>query len=211
MRRNMINVAISPELILQAVDRIIGLIRVSWLAIFLYFFVNKFQSQIGYFIDRLKRIGLPGDISLEAQAKEQTVEAEEDKNKLNQLATDLKLSENVNSRLLELLGQTTKSKQDFELLFYIEKIYRLIFGSQLTILDRLNKSLEGIDLITIVLLYRISGWQERGYPIDQYLGFLQNFALMTFDSIKQRYFITPFGGLFLEYLQREGISLIKPN
>jgi hypothetical protein len=143
---------------------------------------------------------------LEALNKQQE-EKETDKKSLNEMETFAKNA----GKMLE--AETIKKNQ-YLLFYHFEKIYRLIFGSQINILLDAEMNQGKIDLPKTVLMYRISGWNEKGYDIGNYTSFLLNMGLLNYTTGKMPkdcfYSLTPLGRSFLQYLRENNIPLNKP-
>lgn len=133
----------------------------------------------------------------------------------NETETDdrLKQLEKLANETGEKLKTETVQKTQYLLFFHFEKIYRLIFGSQLNILLEAENNNGKIGLQRTVLFYRSSGWVEKGYDVGSYTMFLQNMGLLSYttDSTPECYYsLTPIGYSFLQYLRENGIPFYKP-
>lgn len=142
---------------------------------------------------------------LETLNKQQGETESEDKlEKLEKLARDVGET---------LKNETIKSNQ-YLLVYHFERVYRLIFGSQLKVLLDAELNDGKISLKRAVLIYRASGWSEKGYDVGNYTSFLLNMKLLTYTSGKTPedcyYTLTSIGHSFLQYLRDNRMSLYKP-
>jgi hypothetical protein len=193
---------------MQLLDRLIEIIRFLVWPLTMVFTIKLFEQEIRNFIARLKSFSGPGGVGAEAYEGQQKVE---ENRKIEELVSELEKKKDLEKTLIEALNETDRNIKEYELLLHFEKTYRLIFGSQLGILLRLRDQLiEGVDAATIVLMYRASGWYEKGYQIGNYLGFLTNSGLTELNNGNNKYKITALGIVFLGYLEKENIPLNKP-
>lgn len=95
---------------------------------------------------------------------------------------------------------------------HYERVYRLIFGTQIQMLHLLNTRGENGATENELAAY----WAEHkrvspiDTPFDAYLSFVLTNDLVCFDEADERYKITQQGSSFLQYLVANGISLQKP-
>lgn len=165
--------------------------------------VLKFKDQIKALILKIIKIPTPFG-SLEAQSQEQENEQEIK----NALAEEIKSQKRIQSKLVELQENTKKNADLNFLLYHFERTYRLIFGSQLEILDLLSKN-RSLSLRFLIMKYRTTNWYPS-YLFENYIGFLITSGFVAYDARDSgSYSITPFGNLFLKYLRDNGISLTK--
>ena len=100
----------------------------------------------------------------------------------------------------------------YQLYYAAERIYRVIFGSQIRILKSLN--LYGPTRISEIQAVYENAKNEfpkayEAYPFPAYLNFLKTSNLAgTSDEIM--YSITPLGKAFLQWIAMEGVSENKP-
>lgn len=96
--------------------------------------------------------------------------------------------------------------------FAFERIYRLIFGSQLRLLQHMNTQPAGQLPVSAAQVFYIAARAQHlqfytTYPFDQWLQFLINSVLVK--RIDSRIGITVRGGEFLTHLTKEGLTLNK--
>lgn len=102
-------------------------------------------------------------------------------------------------------------EQPWLLMWHAEKVYRLIFGSQLGILQSLALSEpQGVTK------FQVEQWYSKNpisanYPFENYIGFLKDNQLITFDSSLTTLHITPVGKYFLDYIEKNNIPPVRPN
>lgn len=193
---------------MNLIDRLIEILHILTWPLTLIFCLKLFEHEIRNFIARLKSFSVPGGVGAEAFESQQKVE---ENKKIEALALELDKKKNLEQFLIKTLDEKEKTVKEYQLLLHFEKSYRLIFGSQLNILIQLRKQLaDGLDIASVVLMYRASGWYERGYQIDSYFAFLTNSGFIEYNKEGNKYRITALGIVFLDYLQRENIPLNKP-
>jgi len=129
-------------------------------------------------------------------------------------STNLDEIKAIAQRAGEELKIETAKKNQYLLFYHFERVYRLIFGSQIRILLEAEQNEDRISLPRAVMFYRDSGWNERGYDAGNYTLFLLNMGLLTYTTGKMPegcfYTLTPVGKSFLQYLRENGLSLDKP-
>lgn len=121
---------------------------------------------------------------------------------------------NIVQKFGERLNVEAATKNQYLLFYHFERVYRLIFGSQIKILLEAEKNGGRISLPLAIMYYRASGWNERGYDVGNYTVFLTNMELFTYKTGKMPedcyYELTPVGQAFLQYLRENKIPLEKP-
>lgn len=92
------------------------------------------------------------------------------------------------------------------------RIYNLIFGSQISLLNHLNSShIETIDSIKFFYDNAVTKYPHlKNYPYENYLSFLQEQGLINISD-KNKITITSIGRDFLKYLIDMGLSDLKYN
>lgn len=106
-----------------------------------------------------------------------------------------------------------KYSQAIYLIMHFNKIYQMIFGSQIRLLQALNGS-EIEDFDSLKVFYTSAKTNNpkgyEGYSYEQYLGFLIRFGLILVDK-KDNIKITILGRDFLKYMIETGLSTEKYN
>lgn len=189
--------------------------------VFAIIFIYKFRLQIAALIDRTRKIGREGlsadpipdkqqdKIESDSQAAQKLLDLVDNtpviNDQVNRINEDLKSREILiaEDRALVL----TKYLAGTQILLAFEKIYTVIFRSQITLLEMLNENRgRGINIITVdthINLIKADFPETMGkWTNEQYLKFLcDNFLIMkTGDNIH----ITDLGIEFLTWLAREG-------
>jgi hypothetical protein len=131
-----------------------------------------------------------------------------EKDEVEQLKEENKKHSDIEKRLLELQENTTKTKDAFFLGYHFERTYRLIFGSQLIILNLAYQHGAIFDPLA-QSIYRRTTWANT-YPYDQYIGFLISSGLIgQLNSTTNSYTILPIGKAFIEYLIVNNIQIVN--
>lgn len=181
------------ELILEYIRVLVWPTIVS-LSLFI-FFRNNFKE----LINRIKKLeGFGVKVSANEQKIQNPPRSEVEEYK--SIALDYK------TKIDELGSNNEKIKQDLintQIYLDFERIYRLIFGSQIDFLKQLRKaSSKGESINNFIFLFTIT---QRIYPIlstwdfPQYTYFLSSNNLILFKENK--YFITDKGNGFLAYIE----------
>lgn len=93
-----------------------------------------------------------------------------------------------------------------------ERVYRLIFGSQLLAIVRANE-LGGVTEDGVKAIYdeAASRFPElyKDFTLEQWKAFLHRFRLVHFDSQKSLYVATPWGRGFLRYVVDQQLPVSK--
>lgn len=100
------------------------------------------------------------------------------------------------------------------LLKNFERIYSIIFGSQIRILQRLNHSItENVDDLKFYYENAVKIYPEsyKNYNYLDYLQFLIINRLVNFDQENNTLTITAFGQDFLRYITESNLSLERRN
>ena len=92
------------------------------------------------------------------------------------------------------------------IVLHFERVYGLLWASQLACLRYLNPRQEGTEVTELIPLYELGkaeypSWYEN-YPFDRWFGFLRSFNLVL--ERDSRIFITVAGREFLKYLVATG-------
>jgi hypothetical protein len=95
-----------------------------------------------------------------------------------------------------------------------ERVYLLIFGSQIRLLQKLNESPQGIAGEEIRDIYQTAASQYhdfyRNFTFENWINFTDASSLTTKES-DGRHFITHSGRGFLKYLVAQGLSPDRPG
>lgn len=184
--------------------------------------VIYFRKNLAGLIDRITIIKGPGGTEIRAEEKTQANEQKQaektiDTEKIERLAK--KQIKEIKSQFEKTLDEEKRSKdatinylldqlsiKTLELNF--EKVYRVIFGSQISLLrsllsqDPKGKTIEEV-LIFFAMVQR--AWQPtfQSWTTDQYLNFLITNGLVEF-TFQSTYKITDKGKYFLGYISNLG-------
>lgn len=201
-----------PEDMLQIVDRIIHLIKESWLPVFLVWFITKFKEEISQLIGRIEEFDLFGN-SVKTK-KQQSEEPSKDEKKAIEEASQVESGEETKPQNSDDSERTMFLKN-----YVFEIAYREIFGSQINILLDLEANLSNwVPGSSLIKHYNNVGWTENKYPFREYMNYLNSRFLVEFkprenvlDDTLDYYKLSNFGKEFLEYLRRNNISLVKQS
>lgn len=107
--------------------------------------------------------------------------------------------------------QTDNNTPPWLLMYHSEVVYRLIFGSQIGILQWLTTNEhQGVPKSQIEAAYAKNPISAT-YPFENYIGFLINNQLVRLDASSTTLHITPVGKFFLDYLAKNQIPPVRPN
>jgi hypothetical protein len=185
-------------------------------------FLLTFRKKIGGLIDRIKSIGKDG-VSLESG--KQITKSEVDPRKeaealmrqfdsaLIREAEDLIKADLAKKGLLgaeELIPVLIRYTAALSIAYAFSELYRIIWGSQLSLLDYLNA--HSPQPITALRVFYSSGVSQyplyyEAYTFEQWLGFLKDQLLIREDA--GMIGITVRGREFLTYLTNTGLSRYK--
>lgn len=169
-----------------------------------------FQKEIKELIKKggLK-VAAPG-FSLETVQKQQERLGPKEKKEIESLNLELETTKKAEQRLRELQEYTTREKDTFFLGYHLEKTYRLIFPSQMVILNILKIHNEVIDPLARALFQRTIWAQQFNVTYEQFMGFLVQSGLVNYDGTNTKFTLTPLGKTFLDYLSNNNIPLKLP-
>ena len=93
------------------------------------------------------------------------------------------------------------------------RIYTLIFGSQLRLLQKLNESRQGLTEEEVKSFFE-KGASEypavyQAYPFESWIAFMESMTLTTKEN--DRYTITLYGSGFLKYLVAQRLTFERPG
>ena len=204
---------------------------ISWPIVTLII-VSYFKKPITRFLKQVKKVTY-GETTVERQNKSQ----KEEKSKIDILTigndftyideTLNKFSESTKNSALKIIENETRisevvdSQQKFErilkysqLLIIVksaERIYHLIYGSQIRLLQKLNYSNEKTDSVKYFYDNAVKYFPEiyKNYSYESYLDFLVNQGLVTLNNETDYISITETGRDFLRYLVESNSNLDK--
>ncbi len=153
----------------------------------------------------------PG-VSIETIQKQQEKVGTKEKKEIETLNTELETTKKAEQKLQELQEYTNRDKDTFFLGYHFEKTYRLIFPSQMVVLNIMNNSNNEISDALAHSLFTRTIWAQQQYnlPYDQFMGFLANSGLIEYNSESKKWLLTPLGRTFWEYLTNNHIHLKIP-
>jgi hypothetical protein len=154
------------------------------------------------------KVAAPG-FSVETLQKQQTELTSKEKKDIELLNSELEKTKTAERILKELQEYTARDKDTFFLGFHFEKTYRLIFPSQMVILNTMRNNKDEISDALAQAIFRRTIWsQQFNVSYEGFIGFLTQSGLISYQSNK--FVFTPLGRTFLEYLSNENIPLKLP-
>lgn len=208
---------------------------IAWPIIVLIIFLIL-KSPLSALISNLKKISYGGtslETNPESSQKEQINELEKSDNSVNSsnFVTFLdKFSAETNAELIQIVNNETKIEEitdlqnkvnqlyDYAKLLVLlknfERIYSIIFGSQIRILQRLNYTItENIEDLKLYYENAVKYYPEtyKNYNFIDYLKFLTTNKLVNYTEGDNSLTITNFGQDFLRYITESNLSLEKRN
>lgn len=211
---------------------IIFLSEISWPIIVLVIFIFL-RKPISSFLTKLKGVSV-GNVTLDAQNLQIEAEKVALKNDGNSSEVDFSilitsLSQSTNEELnrimalevnvhpSELQTDTEKKLYNYSKLLIVtrhfEKIYNIIYGSQIAILRILSK--EDNTKKNLKYLYDNSVMLNPDFFVNYnyvgYLNFLISFKLVSDDKINDKLILTDLGRDFLLYLDTYNLNTDLPN
>lgn len=178
----------------------------SW-PILIFFLAGKFSNQISNLISRITKLDVKG-LSAEIESQKNTPQEIEDYKKIAQEAE--KKYKVMEEKIRDLDVNAKNNITYYQIRYEFEKLYRLIFGTQLGILLFANLSPDKKVQVRTVLTQYQNSPISSSYPYNDYVNFLVASQLLQ-DAGNDEYLITKFGTLFLEYLTQNNIPLLKAN
>jgi hypothetical protein len=187
--------------------KLIGTLSVVTLAFaannfFVYFFSTIIIATLITDLDFIEKVAAIISKSPDYFSYRKTVEQGKERSQV-----DLRISPAERERLNEELA---RDRDSLFILYHFEKTYRLIFGTQLTLLDIISKSNEkNISGVVAQAMYTRTLWPGK-YSFENYMNFLKTSQLIIHNPTTDIFSITDLGEAFLNYLSRNQISLDKP-
>lgn len=179
-------------------------------------FVFSFKTNIAKFIDEISELNIFGNMAKRDQPTLTQNPPHEDVPEVIKESAELKTEEIKK----EIKTKTTAEDQDnqkkililqvaeLQTALLFERIYNIIFGSQIKLLESLiiNGS-AGILYEDIAAYYQgvKAKWPNlNSYPLENYLGYLMNSGLIILfsEGIQKKYKVTPLGIDFIEYINK---------
>jgi hypothetical protein len=179
--------------------------------LFSLFFI--FRKKIEVFLENGGwKVSTPG-FSFETLQKQQEKVGEREKEEIQSLNDELQTVKQTEQKLKELQKYTARDKDTYFIGFHFEKTYRLIFPSQMVILNILNNSEEQeLPEVLARALFRRTIWASTKYNVafEHFMGFLIESGLIFYDSPNTKFMLTPLGRAFWQYLKTNNIHLKIP-
>ncbi len=195
------------EIIRIVVDLLKTIIPFSAIGIILLIFKKEIKTLINGGGFKLAGLGFSVETIQKQQEKIGATEIKE----IEALNSELKTSKQIQQRLQELQEYTSRDKDTFFLGYHFEKTYRLIFPSQMVILNVMTNSNDEITEDIAAALFRRTIWSVYyNVSFEQFINFLIHAGLIAHDSTNRKFRLTPLGRTFWEYLKKENAPLKIP-
>lgn len=184
--------------------KIVDFLKNAGLPLIILIFILTFKNNLAKFIDELKHLKIFGN-----EATRETPTDSQVKNlSVEKISEEIKDSEG-NSKLNNESEELKKTKLYLE----YERIYNIIFGSQIELLDILKINKMGLNMNFLgIYFYNIQKKFENAlgsWTLFGYLRFLETNGLIQFDNMSSSYLITVKGEDFLNYIELLKYSKVK--
>ncbi len=156
------------------------------------------------------KISAPG-LSVETLQKQQEKVGPKEKKEIESLNEELKNAKQIEQKLKELQEYTARDKDTFFLGYHFEKTHRLIFPTQMAILNFMVNHNGEIEEALAEALFRQTIWAQKfNVAFVQFIGFLMQAGLIFYDKTNKKFTLAPVGNAFWEYLKNENMPLKLP-
>lgn len=157
------------------------------------------NNQLRAFIENLSIKLTKGDSTIEIARQNQV----QQKNVTEKKETEI-------AKIAKIAAKPTTEKDQKDAVIFYEKTYRLIFNSQLKILNMLNTTNPTLIVSEVYEIYKATIWNKSViYSFQNYMGYLLASGLIDLDKKDNSYQITPTGKAFLKYLNENHMPLKK--
>jgi len=178
-----------------------------------------FRHQVAGVLGRITRLGLPGGpyAEMEPPQQGQGIGLAEVPLHPSEDVALTKAVEETDPKIRAAQQEAEARAQDAALYltyYQYERLYRLLFGTQIGLLFQINPRFEGAAASELAWFHEEHLRQMRlanpgyNYPFENYIDFLKSNQVLNEES--GRYFITDYGRGFLQYLTEFRLPLIKP-
>lgn len=156
------------------------------------------------------KISAPG-LTIESIQNQQEKVDDRSKKELEKLNTELLTAKHTAEKLKKLQEDTAKDKDHFFVLYHFEKTYRVIFPSQMAILNFMNNSPDKeISEDIARAIHRRTIWASQfKVTFDEFMDFMIQSGLINFND-KRNYSLEPVGLAFWEYIKSQNMFLKLP-
>ena len=201
----------------QHSDKLLEYIKVLIWPLFAFYFVHQYKSEVGDLINRIISFPTPfGNMYARQQPIDKPIsKTEYSKSAIESIKVDEKKVGDIDLLRKELemknkqIIDERKNGFGYYLKHQFEKAYRVIFGSQISILLALELADKNIMSHEAVhKIYEASEFHST-YPFSEYISFLLSFGFITFDGINIIYTLSSTGQEFLNYLRKEKLPFNK--
>lgn len=172
----------------------------------IFFIIGMFKEEIKKLIHSGGlRVSAPG-FSLETVQPQQEKVGTKEQKEIQELNSELQTAKQMQQKLRELQEYTVRDKDTLFLRYHFERTYRLIFPSQMKILEVMSNSNNEITEDLTNAFFRRTIWAQKfNISIKQLDNFLIQSGLVFYDSSGRKFTLAPVGKAFLEYIKKENI------
>lgn len=177
-------------------EKILEFLKFTDWPVFAFVFVFLFKKNIAKFIDELEHLKIFGN---EATRETPPNSQREDLN------VD-KMSEKIENTTNDSQSNDCKNElKKTSLYLEYERIYNIIFGSQIELLDILKINSTGLNMNFLGIYFHSIQKKFEGsldqWTLFQYLRFMETTGLIQFNNTNNSYSITEKGRGFLNYIE----------
>lgn len=189
------------------IDQAVEILRIMAWPSTVLLLAKLFKENIKALIDRVNSI-TAGPVAV--TAGDQQKQAEFGDEKYKKLLKEVEGHKGIQKKLVELSDKIIQEKNVYFLAYHFEKTYRLIFGSQINLLNMIkNIPDKKMKKVLAEAVHRRTPL-GRSYPFYDYTGFLINSYLISYNASDDTYVLTDLGFLFLEYIKNNNLPQNKP-
>lgn len=171
----------------------------------IYFIIHLFKDELKQLIKNGGfKLSAPG-VSIETAQQQQSEISEKEKKEIENLNSELENTKKAKQTLQELQEYTARDKDIYWLGYHLERTYRLIFPSQMAILQSAYFKGDIANAVAQSIFIRTIWFKQWGSTYEQFIGFLIGAGLLAYSDDAQNLLITPLGRVFVDYLTNNAI------
>lgn len=195
----------------QYVDKIIEFLKISWWPIVVLIIIFIFKDELGSFINEISELSIFGN---KAKREKQIPNQENQPSKDIELSKEYKEINEQYKNIINSLGNDVGTLKDQltrkEIELDFERIYNVLFGSQLFILKYLTTTnFTGLnDIAKYYETIQKNNPTLQSWGIDKYLSFLISSQLIE-PAASGGFQITLKGKVFITYIESRNYTINK--